>query len=155
MRSKFTDGRFRESYFVHFFNFSVIDDKLNNEEYCCTEELIFDLKRINHAMKIGHEREKTKVIDEYMEKVKEFCREVELCPHCVHSYLVQLEGSIEPCPCGHRLVLVDQTQGFSPWFDKINFPGLETLPLKFPAKLLYYNSSTKIVTIRPFSQLMR
>lgn len=132
-----------------------IDSKFMRDAYKCSKEFLFDVKKIRYVLRSEHPEIEARDMDLYVQKVRENCKEMDLCPFCVLNYLDRSIGSIEPCPWGHRLVLVDISRGIHFKLEKINKERSKNLPPVFPAKIIRYDWRNRSMTVRHFESLMR
>lgn len=134
----------------------AINSKFVRNAYNCSDEFLFDVKKIVHKIKSEYPEIEARPIDSYFEKVLNNCREMDLCPWCIFNHLSKSSGSIEPCPWGHKLVLVDLSQGLHFKHGNKDMERLANLPPVFPAKVLCFDyHKTLLVTVRHFGSLMR
>lgn len=133
----------------------TINSKLQINAYTCPEEFLFDVKRIRHAIRSLHPEINIREINLYVENIENNCQEVSLCPYCVYNYLGKPNGAAEICPWGHKLVLVNLSQGIHFKLKNVNKNRLENLPPVFPAKVLRFQWSSRLVTVRTFFSLLR
>lgn len=151
MKSRYNrEGRFAKV--VHFMNLDSVKKKIKREEYTCTEELLFDLRKIEHTMIIGLGKSYvTSKIKDYIDRVAINCREIELCPYCVDNYFNRQKGPILVCPWGHKLVLVDLSRGTSKHsFQDFSLKRIGDLPPLFPGKIISYDPKSDQVRVRLF-----
>ncbi|XP_074605605.1 uncharacterized protein LOC141858651 [Brevipalpus obovatus] len=149
MKSEYDASSFRKV--CHFINLNNVRSKIRSREYSCTEELIRDLRLIEHAMFIAHGKNyETRKITQYIEQVVKNCRDVDLCPYCVNDCFFQLKGPVSVCPWGHTLVLVDLSEGKDTPFTDFNLRRLEKLPPLVPGKIIGYNPRKDTVNVRLF-----
>lgn len=134
----------------------MINSKLEENAYPCSEEFLFDIKKVRHVIRTRHPEVEAGDIDSYINKMGKICQELDLCPYCVHNYLAETKGVIELCPWGHKLILIDLNRGQTFKFGKhANSKRLENLPSVFPAKILRFDQKSHEVIFRHFGSLMR
>ena len=118
--------------------------------YECTEDLLFDLRKVEHVMAIGLGKSHETEIHRFIRTVEEICREIDICPYCIQNYYSSGQGSVLTCPWGHALVLVDLSGKKSSSFHDFNFKKIENLPPLFPGKILCLNRKENSVRVRLF-----
>ncbi|XP_074596738.1 uncharacterized protein LOC141851834 isoform X2 [Brevipalpus obovatus] len=149
METKRDRGMFKKV--KHFINFSTVKSKIENNEYGCTEELLFDLRKIEHVMLIefkeGHQIED---LDLYIKQLSRHCQEIDLCPHCIYNHYLTSSGPALTCPWGHRLATVCQSKNYTASFDIFNMRRTPDLPRYFPVKVISYSQCLSQVHVRLF-----
>ncbi|XP_074596391.1 uncharacterized protein LOC141851544 [Brevipalpus obovatus] len=127
------------------FSFLHVRQKVKNSLYRCSEELVMDLKVIQHILlaspKDNFDRKELREGSRYLDIVIRELRLVDECPSCVLYLGKMCQPSLlnsekkhsnfsYPCPWPHAVVLA-RVRGHPLW----------------PAKVLYYNSKKKIVHV--------
>lgn len=135
----------------NFINFSTVESKIGNNEYECTEELLFDLRKIEHVMRIEFkECRRTKEIDHFIGLIRRYCIEITLCPHCIYNHYHTYLKSASICPWGHRLAAVYQSRNYTASFEIFNMKPKPDLPRYFPVKVISYSQCFNHVYVRLF-----
>lgn len=146
MRTIKVDGKFENV--LQFINLDTIETKMENYQYRYPEELLYDLRKIKHAMRIEFGRnEETNMISQYITSVKKVFHRLDLCPHCVHNDYWADRTSL--CPWLHRPILFDRSEGIDCQDDHIK-RELEKFPILFPGKILDFNRHSGMAHVQFF-----
>lgn len=134
MRTPKEEGRFENV--SQFINLDMVETKLKKFRYICPEEVLFDLRKIKHVMRIEFgESEETAKISQYISSLRANFRLVDVCPHCVYNDYYGLQNRASLCPWLHRPILFDRTDGIDCRDDHIK-AKLEEFPTLFPGKII-------------------
>lgn len=135
----------------NFFNFNMIESKIKSSKYECTEELLFDMRKIEHTMLTQFkENHGTEDIDRYIKQLGKYCQEIDLCPHCIYNHYLTSLGPASTCPWGHKLVAVFPPRKYALSFEFFDIFGPLNLPPSFPAKIIAYSQCHQYIYIRLF-----
>lgn len=134
----------------NFMNFETIKSNIEGNKYECTEQLLSDLRRIEHTMLVEFkESHRTQGISDYISQVSRYCQEIDLCPHCIYNHYFTPLGSASVCPWGHKLASVYRRSNAAT-LDIFGMKRLSGLPVFFPAKVIAYSKCRKLVHVRLF-----
>ncbi|XP_074603961.1 uncharacterized protein LOC141857365 [Brevipalpus obovatus] len=121
-----------------FINFSTVENKVRNREYQYPEELLHDLRKIEHVMAIEFgQNSRIEQIGQYILQVELNSQNIDDCPNCAYNDFFGTNDRATLCPRLHRPVLFDRSDGINVQIDIRR--DLEELPLIFPGKVIGLN----------------